>query len=310
MRRLPDLRLHFSYALDCCLERLRWFQPCHHRQPPCGTPVEPGFAAAHERFGAERKDDVECAAHVGTEEARRRHANDGDWHAFDVERTADRVRGAPKPSLPEVVADHGNGTVRAAAAPVVAIGKRPSEYGRHAERLEHGPARPDPIDKLGFAAGCEIETIVRPCERSLEELRPLVDLIPNRIRPGSLTVSGGFDELNELLWLLHRKRAQQETVDHGEDRRVRANAKRQRQDGHEGDDWGCPKRTNRETEIIHRSPLVRADYPLDARRERTVGRTGITSASRVACMTRKTGRVVQPDGDGCRMLPRFWRSPL
>ena len=110
---------------------------------------------------------------------------------------ADRVGGAAEPSLPEVVADHGNGTVRAAAAPVVKIGQRPSEYGRHAERLEHGPARPDPIDEFGFAAGGEIETIVRPRERTIEELRPLVDLIPNRIRPGSLTVSGGFDELNE-----------------------------------------------------------------------------------------------------------------
>src|SRR4029077_15792023 len=79
------------------------------------------------------------------------------------------------------------------------------------------------------------------------------------------------------------------------------------QDGDEGDDWGCPKRPNRETEIVHRSPLLRADYPLDALRERTVGPTGITSASRLACITRKTGRVVQPDGDGCRMLPRFWR---
>ena len=63
--------------------------------------------------------DVERAADVGAEEALRRDADDREGHALDRQASADDVRRAAVPPLPEAVADHRDRAVRPAAARIV-----------------------------------------------------------------------------------------------------------------------------------------------------------------------------------------------
>ena len=136
-----------------------------------------------ERLGAERNRDVERAADVDAEEARRRDADDRERHALDRQRSADDVGRAAEPALPEGVADDRHRAIRAAAAPVVVGRPRPSEDRLNAEHVEIASARPDAVDELGRSALREVEPRARPGEGAVEELRPVADGLPDRVGP-------------------------------------------------------------------------------------------------------------------------------
>src|SRR6516225_2271913 len=59
-------------------------------------------------------------------------------------------------------------------------------------------------------------------------------------------------------WLAHRQRPQDEIIDQGEDRRIRANAKSKREDGDTRDDGCRAKRPDREPEILEQRRLRRS----------------------------------------------------
>src|SRR5206468_1691146 len=96
----------------------------------------------------------------------------------------------------------------------------------------------EPLDRLYLAASGEVESRERPGRGALEQLRPLADLLPDRIAPRARPRQRAIGEEDEVPRILHRQRAQQETVDEGEDGGVRTDAERERQDRDGGDD-GC-----------------------------------------------------------------------
>ena len=64
----------------------------------------------------------------------------------------DHVGGATEPRLPERMAQHGNGTVGSAAAPIVSVGERPTERRAYAEHIEHPSARAEAVDRIDRTA--------------------------------------------------------------------------------------------------------------------------------------------------------------
>ena len=83
-----------------------------------------------------------------------------------------------------------------------------------------------------FAAVGEIEGLRRPRDHAGKRVLVVADLLPDRIRRALPQMSRrGRTKFNErqLLGILHRQHAQHHRVDQTENRRVRANAQRERE---------------------------------------------------------------------------------
>ena len=93
-------------------------------------------------------DDVEPASDVGSEEIRRHDSDDGERDPLEREPAADRIRGTPKSTLPERIADDNDWAVWAAAAPIVrAVNVRPTS-GVTPSVSKHPGGRPDALDEF------------------------------------------------------------------------------------------------------------------------------------------------------------------
>ena len=104
----------------------------------------------------------------------------------------------------------------------VAVSKRPSA-GWTPKRVEEGAADEQAVDGIGLAAGRQVEAIVGPRDRAIEERRgPALDLFPDRVGPAAV-------DHDERFGVAHRQRAQQHRVDQREDRGVGADAQAERQ---------------------------------------------------------------------------------
>ena len=156
--------------------------------------------ATEERFGLDRKNDVERGADVEPEEARRRDADDRVGHSLDGQGPADRVRCAAEAPLPESMAYHGYWAVPPAATAVVAVVESPADRGRQAQHLEHFAGGPNRLGELELAGLRQAHAIRRPREGPVEET-PLADPLPHGItegKPFSLLDGAHDDELVRL----------------------------------------------------------------------------------------------------------------
>src|SRR2546422_3316002 len=103
--------------------------------------------------GADGKSTAPCRA----EEVRRQNPPRPERPPGEMNRAADGVSGAAEFPLPEAVADHRHGPIRAAAASIVSGRQRATEQRTHAERLKERAARPEPVNDRCFSAGTQIE---------------------------------------------------------------------------------------------------------------------------------------------------------
>ena len=155
-------------------------QAAHRAEKPDVFLVERRARAAREGLGAERHRDVERAADLHPEEARRRHADDLERVAVERDAAAEDRRAAGVLTLPESVAEHRGR--RRAAAPIVGGGQRASDECRHAEPFEEVAAHPESLRVARLAAGREVERRRVPGERVGEHLLPIAHQFPQRVR--------------------------------------------------------------------------------------------------------------------------------
>jgi hypothetical protein len=219
-------------------------------EPPVRPHVERALLATHERLRSDRDHDVERPSDVDAKEVGWRHADDRVGHAIDRQRLSDRICRATEPRLPEPVADDRNRPVRPAAARVVRLAERASEDRLHAEPLEETPARPDAVYVFGLRCLREVQPAIRPRERIVEEIAVRAHLLPDRVGPCVAPLVSDT-EYGETLRLFHRQRADQQAVENRENRRVRADAKREREDRDGGDDRRGAQRAKRIADVRH-----------------------------------------------------------
>ena len=123
--------------------------------------------------------------------------------------------------LPETMADHGDVTLRAAAAHIVPRRERAAGDGVDAERVEETAADVCAGDRIDAAGLREIEPLDRPGGGALEQAGlPVADLLPDRIGP-----IGATDD-HQLLRLADRQGPEHEAVEDREERGIRADAER------------------------------------------------------------------------------------
>jgi hypothetical protein len=152
-----------------------------------------------------------------------------------------RPRLAVSDSLPEAVADHGDGAGVAPTAPVIGLAQDTAEYCRHAEHVEERPTHPEAVDELGFAASREIESLREArCSQAGEYVGALPELLPHGIGPARAGVVERHDprrrEQHQTFRILHRQGAKQQGVHQRKDCRIGADAERERQDRDRGHD--------------------------------------------------------------------------
>ncbi len=170
-------------------------------------------------------------------EPRRQDADDREGLALQRDRLADRVGRAAEALLPEVVADHRHGPVRAATACVVRLRERAADERLDAEDVEEPAACVGAVRELALAAHRQVEARAAPGERAVEQLvLPIADLLPDRIRPRAAV------DLDEALGLVHGQRLVDEAVEDREERGIGAHAERERQHRDDGDDGRGPQR--------------------------------------------------------------------
>ena len=194
------------------------------REPP--DQVEPSSVRRHlHRLRGERRRDVDVASRLCPEELRRRDADDRERAPLHLEQTSDDVRVAGEPPLPVAMADHRDGFA-------ILFGERPSEH--RAERRAPRGSCPTP--------DCVSRELVSPLTLTCVPRSGRNAASPEsasrpggEIRGGSggeredVPAGSALTQHDEIARVGDGKRPQEHGVRQGEDRRVRADAERERQ---------------------------------------------------------------------------------
>src|SRR6185436_14789006 len=159
-----------------------------------------------------------------------------------------------------------------AAAPVVAGGEEPAGLGPYTEQVEEAAADPQALGRLCLAAAREVERRPAEGECAREGVLAIADLLPDRVRqarppvrevpPGALLRHRR--DLDQLFRPYHGQRLQPHGVDHLEDRRVRADPDRERED-RDGGESRLPQEQARGVAQILAEPLEPRPAPHLAR---------------------------------------------
>ena len=243
----PNLRLHGAKRSGGRFERHARLHPEHD--------VQPRRVVVELDVSADRKDQVEGAPDLDAEKPGRRHPDDRHRGKAERDGRADHARRAAEPLLPQLVADHGCPPVGAATRQVILRREQPANDGRHAERVEEVAADKEAIDRHRLAGYRQraLAATVAERQRAVEGLPVTADLIEGRVTEGGPRAAvAPVRQDHQALRMGHRQRPQDEAVDEREDRGVRADAERERQDGYGGDDRSGDERADGETEILHR----------------------------------------------------------
>jgi hypothetical protein len=134
------------------------------------------------------------------------------------------------------VADHDGRPAAAAAAGIVRRLEQAAERRLDAEHVESPGTGPYAVDEAALSSRAQIELCVEPCprKRAIEPHAVSLDLFPDRVGPRSLVRRRRGDELRQAVGIFDWQRPEEEAVDDGEDRRVSADAQRERADDHGG----------------------------------------------------------------------------
>ena len=219
----------------------RTMMSSHHVDRPSSHDSLPRI----ERLGPERHRDVERPADDRPEELGPCDAHDGIRHAVQRQRAADGVHGTAEMPLPEPVADHCNGTSAPASATIVVCSECAPENRRNTEHLEETAADPQAVNRLRWPSSRKVEAIVGPRHGAVEQRRLAgANLFPDRVRPGTAL------DNREAIGCPDGKRANQQAVDQREDRRVGADAERQREDGDGREDGRLGQHSHAVTDVL------------------------------------------------------------
>src|SRR4029079_7189456 len=138
-------------------------EAAEHAEEPGVALVDGAQGAARDRFGTDRRRDVERAADVDAEEAALRDAHDVERMTVEQDRPADDRGVAMKLRLPEGVAEHD--ARRGAALSIVSGSDQSACRGTNAKRVEEVAADPEAASDARLAARRQVEVPRPPCEQ-------------------------------------------------------------------------------------------------------------------------------------------------
>ena len=254
---LEDRRRNGLELCLCPLARPVRLQPAEDRQKPLVTTIQPGPLAAKYGIGADRERDVERTADLDAEKSRRCDANDVEAVAVDQDRALEHAGIAAVFAPPECIAQNYAG--RGAPRHVVCGTDQPTPRGANAERVEERSADPESVGWTRLTAAREIKALGRPGHDLAEALLTVADALPENVaehgpaphEPARSSLAVGLDgDLDELVRVDDRQRAQAHGVDELEDRGVRACAQRQ-----------CQDRDDRKGRVAAEQPRAVAQIP-------------------------------------------------
>ena len=179
----------------------------------------------------ERERHPELRARVREHEAFGHHAEHAVVLAVQAHVRADDSRVARELALPRAVRDHGH---LVAARLRLFIRERAAERGLRAQRAPQRRRRLQADEALRRARRGEVEALARVHREVLERrrLRLAVEVVRDRrARVVEAHLRVVVVHLHEPLAVVVRQRLEQQPVDDREDRRVRADAERERRDG-------------------------------------------------------------------------------
>ena len=193
-------------------------------------------------------------------EAWRRHADNRHRLAVDDDGVTDDRRAGVETRAPVVVAEHHHGGL--AGGLVVGRSDQPAQGRLQAEHLEvaAGHEHAVGVERLPAIRQVRAERPVRGHAR--EHGLRLLEIAEHRITEDRLRAAGvvarlgsrlraGRRQVDQPPRVLHRQGPEQHLVEQREDRGIRANAKPQRDDGHDGDEWRSEQRPERELDALH-----------------------------------------------------------
>src|SRR5262245_5569689 len=200
--------------------------------------VKPGVLPLDRLLCANGNGEVERAPDFEAEETGRRDADNLEWLAVQCELTSDRARRAAEFTLPERVAD--DYAARPASPSVIGRSKDTSQNRRNAEDFEKIAAHPDASGRADLPALGEIERVFTPGEGARKRLLVIADVFPlwigdrgvrTRKAARSAICVGDF-HFGELIRTRYGKRPQSYGVEQLKDRRIGADAERERNHRH------------------------------------------------------------------------------
>src|SRR6476620_3082649 len=135
-----------------------------------------------------------------------------------------------KKTIPNPVADYREG---GRAGLVFVFGEGPADLRLQTNHIEEIRRHVRDRDAFGFAAGDAAQVPrFKPADREmLERLAVVSPIDVIRQRDRSIDAAADFIEVNDPFRLRIRKRAEKNVVNHAEDRGVRADPEREREDG-------------------------------------------------------------------------------
>jgi hypothetical protein len=225
--------------------------------------LAPLVVVVQERLGTDRQRDVEAAPHFDPVESTRGDADDDGPMTRERDRLPDGRRVSRVRALPERVAQHG---ARFAPAGVVGGAEQAARGGANAEDVEEPAAHPEAVGRVVSRVGrrarsgvCrEIEFRRAPRERARERLLAVADRLPDRVRDGDVpavevaagAVRIGEADFDETRRIRDGQRLEPERVHDFEERRVGADAERERDDRDRGESGIVPEHAQRVANVL------------------------------------------------------------
>ena len=209
-------------------------EPCEHADPSKQPLVERVPARCQLRLHHHRHEHACRTADFHAVEPRLRHANDGVGMSIDDERAVDDAGIRREAADPEAVADHGHWMT--AGELVVLRCQRPPERGANAQHREVGAGHDLPGHPFGPPGVADVERVSEAAEHAGEHVVVVAELLIDRVRqftavaPVTAVPAALERHLDQLVRIVHPQHSQEHLVHEREDRRIGANAERDRAD--------------------------------------------------------------------------------
>ena len=232
-------------------------QPAEHVEPDAAPIEQPVEIRRRLPLHHRRDPDGGNFAPVDSVEAFRRHANNRHRMRVDENGAPDDVGPAAKVLLPVVVRQHDD-RMRVRLA-IIGLVQQPAELRTNAENREVGAGDDLGADRLSGVLEKQIHGRRGATEDAVEDVGLVVQILEERVRLQVAAAPPVADERalpvqeDELPGIPNREHAKQRLIDQGKDRRVRANAKTDRQQRRQRESAILPQRTKTQTDVAQRS---------------------------------------------------------
>ncbi len=247
---LPVDHVHRRFSL---LARDARLDARHDGQPPAAAVLQIVPGRRHLRFHHHRHHHVRVLADDDAVEAWRRDADDGHRRAVEGDGTIDDRRIAGEAAHPVVVTQDRH---RISARRLVVVWRqRAADVRADGEDVEVVPGHELTADALRLSVGHQRERRGKACDDAAEHRRLIAEVAVHRVREGavveraSLKCAGSVED-HELLRISYGQQAEQQLIGERENRRVRADAERDRQDHDERERRRLQERASRVANVL------------------------------------------------------------